>query len=295
MIGLCNCDNTLKEAISSVYPTVILDMDDKIDLPSTLDGIFIDWSLKNTDGSKEWSKSYTRQAWIVEKYVKNIPTIIFDRYLSLSEKEYKWLRKFKVFFFEPALNFRRGFEYLPFWTRMRTLDDFDIDEKERDVCLGFKGYLKDCIVSFEKYYVSFVKNWPTYKVLYNASLRKEKVEEYKNFNIMKGSLQLKDVDCIVAIDSVKNYKIGYLNSVVFDAMSYGCIPFMPIEHRFFCSAFHHTVVDDISTMKWIINSERSIKLAVISDIYKDIKKIYPEFLIDHTIDIIKNCFTIKES
>jgi len=285
-IGLYNGDSLLERRMGELYNIVKFDTDTDF---SDMDFIIIDWFPQSIiDKDKRWHLSYVKQANIVEKYVKKIPMLIFDRYLSITKKEYDYLKKFNVYFFEPALNNRKEFGYLPFWTEQKTLDDFDIDEKERQISLAFKGNLKGKISGFEKYYIDLISHWPNYNVCFDSPLRKEKVDEYKILNVDRKSIDFKDAECTIAIGSAKEYLIGYLDSNIFKFMENGCLPFIPIEHRFFCSAFHTSVIKDISEVKWIMNSERSMKLSIIEEIYKNIKSIYPEFLIEYTIDIIKN-------
>ncbi len=110
MLGLLNVKNDLKQNLSKHFDVYILDKTQPDDLPD-LDNLFIDW-ISNQDEFE-----FAHQAVIIENYIKKgIPTIVFDRYLVLSYKEFSWLNKFNITFLEPAINHRVGFEYFPFWT-----------------------------------------------------------------------------------------------------------------------------------------------------------------------------------
>ena len=78
-------------------------------------GLFIDWVPKVPVHEDAWIK----QASLLQAHIKSgIPIVIFDRKMSLTEKEVNWCKKFNVYLFEPFLNSgRSGFQYLPEWLR----------------------------------------------------------------------------------------------------------------------------------------------------------------------------------
>jgi hypothetical protein len=75
------------------------------------DGFFIDWSPKNYNEER-----FLTQCALIELHKNTVPIVIFDRFMSLTAHEVKWLNKYmNVFLFEPAIHCRDGFKYLPAW------------------------------------------------------------------------------------------------------------------------------------------------------------------------------------
>ena len=227
-----------------------------------LRGLFIDWI--NTPNKVKPSKEYAHQAALISYYSKkNIPIIIFDRYMCITSKEYKWLTKFNAYFYEPALNYRRGFEYQPHWMRLDDNELLSFDEDEREYVLGHIGPQTD---SFEKYYNSYHKKFPD-------SNFDHRVESWKEIQYM------------VAIDSKKHYNIGYLNYDIINAMSNGCMVLYPIEHKYFTNIFESIIVKDVNDiMYWTHTLTQIMRIDFMMGVYRNIRERYPEFTIKNTIE-----------
>jgi len=93
----------------------------------------------------------------------------------------------------------------------------------------------------------------------------------------------------ILIDSKRNYEIGHLNPWTFYIMENGCVPILPLEHRFFGNMFHKLTVENVEDVDWIIRGLAKVKWTLLEDIYNNIKTLYPEFLIDNVTEVIKNC------
>lgn len=285
MIGVITFRQNIVDKLSETLPVInVFDLVDR-KFPK-LDGLFIDW----VDQSM-LPDEYAIQAAVVEKYVKTkIPVVLFDGDLSMTKKEYDWLKKFRVFFFEPAIQNRREFGYMPHW-----LDEIEIDflrEGERPFALAYSTVsLEDKMKSFEKYFTKYAQLFPDKKVLYQSEkLDKIKIKQYENDNMINQAvIDWGEVDFTVLVDSKRNYDIGYLNPWVFYIMHNGCVPLLPLEHRFFGNMFHKLTVDNINDLDFMVRGFGKIKWTLINDIYHNVKTLYPEFLIENVAEVIKNC------
>ena len=69
----------------------------------------------------------------------------------MTYKEYIWLKRFQVFFFEPAINNRIGFTYVPQWTSpIKDNWDDKFREMKRSIDLFYTGNLNNKTKTFEK-------------------------------------------------------------------------------------------------------------------------------------------------
>jgi len=250
-----------------------------------LSGLYLNW----VDKSKK--ERFGRQAFIIENYLrKKIPIVIYDQNMCMSKKELNWLGKFNVYFFEPALNYRKEFKYLPFWTEMKSISDFDLSVKvKKTIDLSYNENIKENIKSFDKYYRLYSEMYPKSVIAYYNDLPFNKKYEYRNSNMVKvNSIDWKDVKFTLVIDSYKNYTIGYLDPYIFEAMENNCIPLITIEHRYFNTIFRGLRVSNLNDMNYFIESKtfENISSAIIHDIYEDIKKYYPEFTIEYASENI---------
>ena len=277
MIGLYNVDPVIQRRLSeSSYD--VKKLDDTDNFPK-LDGIFIDW----TGHTK--NKTYTKQVALTDHYRKDIPIMIYDRYMSIKTKEYEYLKKYNVSFYEPVLYHRDGFKYMPQWLKPLS-EDTDTDNTTID--LGYKGYLKDKYRSFNNYFGK-VGDTFDYTVRYDSNVPKKISDKYKSIGIKKSGFGWSDVRFTIAIDTEENYKKGHIAPFVLNALSHGCVVLLPIEHKYFGSMFHNLVVKHEYEINYHLQGFRkaSIRRVVVEEVYENIEKFYPEFTIDYTIDIIK--------
>lgn len=281
MIGI------LSEEINSVFLEKLglkyVYLDDK----RSIDGLFIDWVPKLPYSEDAWLK----QASFLQHYIKSgIPIVIFDRYFYLSEKEINWIKKFNVKLFEPALNSgRTGFGYLPEWIDSLEIETKYDDKREYDLIYSGIDYN---IPEFEKWIVEYAKFFPDKKVAYSIkNLSSEfKKEEYKTNNLNEIKLGYKTGKTTVAIDSKKAYDRGYLDGRYFDAMNDGCLPLLPIQHKYFHGLFNGLIVEDLRELDLNISMFAKLKDVIIEEIFERIKTDWNEFTIDHATDVIRNCF-----
>lgn len=248
-----------------------------------ISGLFIDWVPKLPESEGAWIK----QASLLHHYIKkNIPIIIFDRYFFLNEKEANWVKKFGVVLFEPALySGRYGFEYLPEW-----IDSFDIDENEdREFDLIYPG-IEYNISGFEKWIAEYASLFSK-KVAYSAnnSLSDFKREEYKKKNLVEISGNYERGNITLAIDGEKSYKCGYFCNRYFKAMNKGCLPLLPIQHKYFHGLFNGLIIEDIKKLNLHISMFAKFKNVLIEEIFERVKTNWSEFTVDHATDIIRNC------
>jgi len=254
-----------------------------------LSGLYLNWV------DKSQKERFGRQAFIIENYLrKKLPIVIYDQNMCISRKEFDWLKKFNVHFFEPALNYRKEFKYLPFWMEMKSINDFDLSIKgKKTVDLSYDKNIKDNIRSFDKYYRQYSEMYPKSVVTYYNDLPSNKRYEYRNSNMVEvNSIDWKDIKYTLIIDTYKNYTIGYLNPYIFEAMKNNCIPFIPAEHRYFNTMFRGLEISNFNDMNFFIESETfgNISSAIIHDIYEDIKRYYPEFTVEYASENIGSYF-----
>lgn len=287
MLGLLNVKKDLRDSLSQVLS--ICNLDETVELPE-LQALFIDW-LPNTN------ELFGKQALVVENYIKSgIPTVIFDRYLSLSNEELAWLRKFNVSFFEPVIHFRRGFEFFPQWTE--GLDKFwdENINKEPTIHLGYSGKITDRTATFDKYFVNYAGMFPESTVRYCSTdtkdkqikLKKNKQKEWENYNLIwENSLDYSNIAFTVLIGSRIDYLTGRLRNDFFEIMKQGCVPLLPIEHRFYGSMFQELTVKDEKFIDYFIANCIELRPVMIEGIFKNIFDHYPEFTMQYAVDKIK--------
>jgi len=282
-LGTLYIDKVLEGWLPKSYDSISLDGQE--DFPE-IDALFIDWSK-----GKKNRPRILRQSAVVNNYVKKkIPIMIFDRLLCLTNREYNWLKKFNVKFFEPALNHRREFEYLPIWTETFGLHTYPyIDMSAKDIDIGCTDYLDNKLKAFEKHYVKFGKLYPNWKNCYAMPISKEKKEEYKDLNVYNETFQHQRMKTFVLIGTNKAYEIGYLNTDVFNYMMSGCLPLLPEEHRYFHGVFSEVVIEKPQDINWILQGWDTIAIPTIAEIYNRINTFYPEMKVNHTIDVIRRC------
>lgn len=280
MIGVFNIDNLLRQELSKISEISLLKSDKDF---TKLSGVFIDWYPTATKTTAGKAKNLLLQSTLLEIAIKKkIPIVVFDRHMRMTRKEFKWLRRYNVYFFEPNVMTRIGFSYMPFWTRTKTMNDIELEEKERPLDLVYKGDIGKNIKSFEKYYVAYNALHPERKV-FHGSIQHSSVPYKKKFSY-------KDSKCTVLIGSSQNYKSGYLTNAL-EALHCGCIPLLPTEHRFYHGLFKNVVVSNAKEIHWYISAFEHIQFGTLLDIYERIDSMFPEMKVDHTAQLIKHCLS----
>ena len=80
---------------------------------------------------------------------------------------------------------------------------------------------------------------------------------------------------------------GILRNDLFEIMKQGCVPLLPIEHRFYGSMFQELVISDERYIDYFIKNCGELRPVMIEGIFKNIFEHYPEFTIDYAVDKIK--------
>lgn len=254
--------------------------------PVDLDGLFIDWVPKLPNYEQEWMK----QASILQHYIKDIPIVIFDRYFSLSEREVNFIQKYNVKLFEPALNSDRyGFSYLPEWIDSLEIKTEYDDKREYDLIYPDLEYN---IGEFEKWIVELSVLFPHNKVAYSnkVNISEFKKEEYRKKFLEAVSMEYESGKTTIAIDSHKAYKMGYFDVKYFKAMQYGCLPFLPIQHKYFHGLFDGLVFSDLKHLDLNISMFGKLRDVIIEEIFERIKNEWNEFTVDHAVDVIRKSY-----
>lgn len=287
MIGILSnrIDDVFLQKLNLPF-ALIDDVDNLIDT----DGLFIDWVPKIPVNEDAWMK----QASLLQAYIKKeIPIVIFDRSFSLTEKEVDWVKKFNTYLFEPALNSNRmGFDYLPEW-----ISNFEIlfDDEDREYDLVYSHYtLEINLKEFERWFRDYARLFPEKKVAYSTfNITDFKKEEYKNNNLIylhqHHPIHSEGIFS-VCMDTEQAYKIGYFNISNFFMMNLGCLPLLPIEHKYFHSMFKNLIVSDVKELDYYVSLYGKAKNVIIEEIFDNIKSNWPEFTVDHAVNIIRNCY-----
>lgn len=250
-----------------------------------IDGLFLDWV------SPDRELDFIYQAKLLETFIKKVPVVIFDRYFSLTEKEVEYVKKFNVHLFEPAIKNRKEFVYLPIW-----ISDYSIlesDKRDFDVVHIYKN-IEYRIGAFEKWYVEYSRLFPHSIVgYYTRNLKDFKKKEYEKSNLKFIESEVIPNYSIsnftIAIDTNKAYEIGYFDPMYFFVMNQGCVPLLPMEHRFFHCIFKNLVVKDLKDVEYYVTLYKYRDM-IIEDIFSDIKKYFPEFTIEYVSDIVRKCY-----
>jgi hypothetical protein len=228
---------------------------------------------------------------IIDNYVrKNIPIIIFDRYMSITGQEFSWLKKFNVYFFEPAINNRCEFEYLPQWMPIDENPKKHRNDVNYSNDLGYTGILNDKVEMFEKYYRNYSKLYPDRKVVYNTNdqLITSKIDDWNecNLKIVDGY----NFNNLILIDSKRNIEIGYMREDFYKLLINNILPILPRENKYFGCLFKNLCIESLRDIEYYVKAFRDpgIRWAVIDDIFIDIKRFYPEFTINYVCDKIKD-------
>jgi hypothetical protein len=291
MLGIFNISKILLGELSKHFD--IIDLNDIIDAPEIppnidLDALFIGWVPRYKFVDKDKAGYLLKQTNIIEKYTKKkLPIIIFDEKMSMNRKEVLWLRKYGVKLFEPALNFRKEFKYLPFPLKLKKLEEIPFNVSPRNHPLAWKGNLTDKIKTFEKYYVSYAKLYPgDFNILYDSEIEKFKKEEYDNLNIeYRKEIDLQDVKCTLIIGSKREYRIGYINPFFIEALENNIIPLIAKENRYFNGI--SPLVQCTNEISYYTDNYEATYIGYIFDIYESIRRFYPEFDVNYSIDVIK--------
>jgi hypothetical protein len=256
---------------------------------SDCDAVYIEYIPYNPSNPKP----FALQTEVLKFYLKKkTRVIIFDKFLAIRPDEARWLKKYNVSLFEPAVNYRPDFHYFPHYCpKIHSIDTLKLNKVEpRPLTIGFKGIIFDKLGSFEKYLVEFGKNYPTSSTKYSdySNISKEKVDEYTNLNVVfDKNIKYSDMKCTVLLGSTRDYSIGYLNPDIFTILENNVIILLPEEHRYYHALFSDTIIRNLSDMIFVTSSYDYVYLGYIAHIYDRIDKFYPEFKMEYAAEVIK--------
>jgi len=289
IIDTFNIDNLLKSWLSKDFTVISTKERQNIAINASdtqLDALIIDWIPSEWPGKE---KQLIDQTKLVEKYIKkNKKVIIFDRYLGITVNEFKWFTKRNVVLFEPALNYRSGFTYMPFPVKIKNINDDFITKEKRKYDLIYKGNLTDKTKWFENYYIEFKKKYPEKIVSYDAIIDRECGQKYKTFDVIENKISYIDAKSTIIIGSKQEYNIGYLNQGFVEALALDCLPLIPAEHRYYNGMI---TVNNINEAELYTSLYDELDIGLLIDCHDRIKKYYPEMMIEYAVDMIK--FFIK--
>lgn len=281
MIGTLTNDTALTKMLDGISLT-----SKNIDKVSSM---FLDWipTIKGKD--KEKIPSLLQQTDCIEHGTKSkIPIMIFDRHSAITFEEQKWLKQFNVILTEPVLLSRYDFKYLPFWTTIKTIDDIKLDDNKRKLNLGYISNTTTYISDFDKYYLKPKSINPTLSIGYNMKniiWPKDKEEEVIHNDIFSHTnLTYSDIEYSIFIGTKKDYDTGRLDPYIFNALEQNCIPFLPLEHKYFSGRL---VTMNMMDMILFEDMYDKIYIGMILEWYESIERYYPEMKINHAVDYIK--------
>jgi len=294
LLGIHNVENDLLSEFQTNFKPLVLDKLEKRKFNDNLDCLFMDWIPHQ--GNKP-SKDFLQQIIILKKYIKkDVKIVIFDRYLSMKEKEYNWFKNKGVILLEPAINNRNDFIYLPQPIKIPTLDSLlRISNNNRTIDLAYKGKLKDRLRDFNKYFVGLQESsGEKYQITYSSELKKEKEEELFNIGITKNYFSWRDIRFTIAFSSARNYRIGYLDEFILTSLKNCCMVLIPEEQRYFISLSPYGMVKNVTDIKYFLNTVTNgdVRAAMVQDTFINLITRYPEFEISYAMDLLKKLFGV---
>lgn len=280
-LGLCNIDNILTGELSKQFDTVTLKSND-----TYVNVIIIDWMPDTNEKHK--TQQLILQASLIEKYAKNkkVKIIVFDRYLSITNDEYQWLQKNDVILLEPALNYRYGFNYLPYWIKYKSGHDIALVPSTKKYDIIYDGSPTDNIKDFESYLLKCSKESTNIiNIAYTGYINESKTDEYKDNNIIRSTFNYNNSKFSLLIGTPLHYRIGYLHPHFTKILQSDCIPLIPCGHRYFnaMSNIMHNSLD----VELALTTYDKLYYGYMMDVYSNIKKFYPEMLVENVVESLK--------
>lgn len=236
-------------------------------------GLFVDWVSTNSNNAD----LLIQQTEIIENFIKNgKKIIIFDRYRSISSKEFSYLSKHNVKFWEPVLLSRRGFEYQPCWVDVPNhVDDVEwCFDKKKLYDIGYRGSVYNKLYTSSEYYKN---EWNEDKHL----IKKD---------IEIGKFQLDEYRLLLLLGSYEDCKNGYLDPIFVDCIRYGVIPVLPKEHKWYHAMFQGLIIhEDLDDLKHYVNMSNIASFGLIYNLLTNIKKYHTEMTSEYVMKkIIKH-------
>jgi len=273
-ICLYNIDKVLSDALSAKYNIIPLTSSEVVDT------VLIDWVPDTHDADN--AKQLIFQLSVIKKHIKNnkVKIIVFDRYLTISSDECKWFKKNGVILLEPALNYRKDFDYLPAWIKTKTSRDISLEIPTKKYDIVFNGSPSDNMSDFEKYMLTYCKeSTGDDDVVYSLPTNPTKTSEYGDSGLLQATFDYKDAKFALLLDTPKHYRIGYIHPDLPKILEADCIPLIPCENKYYGSMSN--IVNDYLSILMYTSTYDKLYYGYVLDVYDYIDTFYPEMFVEN--------------
>ena len=227
---------------------------------------FIDW----VPSSLSTERFVSQIQAIKECQDKQTPTVIFDRYSSMTVDETVFLLKqTNTILLEPVINPRPGFRFMPYWIHFKEhrFSDFQEDRKFQT---GYKGNI--FTNDLEAVMLSAVKDG--FSVGLDIKLSKEK------YDILKTVISINKFDysqfvTMILTGTQDDYDRGSIPDIS-HLMYNGTVPMLYHKHKWLHSIFRHFIIYDNKDIRWAIKLYKNCGCGFIEQMQKNILEYIPE-------------------
>ena len=279
-ICLYNIDQVLTDVLSVKYNIIPPDGTDVADI------ILIDWVPDTHDADN--AKQLILQVSLIKKHIKNnkVKIIVFDRYLAISSDECKWLKKNGVILLEPALNYRKYFDYLPAWIKPKTSSDISVEPPIKIYDIVYNGSPSDNMPHFEKYLLTYCKESTDYNnVVYSLPTNLIKTSEYNDSGLIQSPFDYKDAKFALLLGTPKHYRAGHLHPDLPKMLEADCIPLIPCENKYYGSMSN--IVNDYLSILMYTSTYNKLYYGYLLDVYDYIDSFYPEMFVENVAKMLE--------
>jgi hypothetical protein len=168
--------------------------------------------------------------------------VLFDQDFSLNKDEIKYLIKYdSIVLCEPALCYRRHFEYLPFPIEQHTVEHIN-------------------------------KKYDFFETVSSKVLLDEHIDVYPSVLTAKNVVECKFV---IICPTAKEINIGYLEDLN-KYLQVGCVPLILHEHKYFSNLNWITLHASVHDIEYVRRTYNTIHDALITAFYDNMHAHYPE-------------------
>lgn len=215
------------------------------------------------------------------------PIILFDRYCSITNKEFKKLNERNSVLLEPAINHRNNFVFCPYW--------FDIKEPNLDT---FKNDR-----TFSTGYLNQVYNDGIFHILLDTYMKSDinigiqlkngkswkefTSDRYKRIKLLT-EYNYKDFKTLLIYDRYTNIQKGVLPDI--SMINDGVLPLLFHKHKWCHCLFKDYIISNESDLRWYYNMYDKISYGFIKDIQSNINEYLPGMIVDNFISNIINIY-----
>jgi len=230
------------------------------------------------------SKHIESQLKILNSLNDDIPCIIFDRYCSITDKEFLNLNDRNIVFMEPAVNHRNGFIYSPYWLKLKEFNTFDFNTNRKFIT-GFKK--RNMNNSVGMLLIDLQKKGIT-NIGIDAYINKEHFEVYQKFFTID-KIEYNEFSTLVISDNKYNREKGVIPDIT-EMYNNNTVPLLLYNHKWVHSLFKDYIINNVNDLKWYCKMYPKIGYAFMNDINENIKKYFPEMILENFIYNIINIF-----